>query len=225
MIYPQYSEIEKLIKEYEDDFLNLRPNKVIITNYSKVLVLSAASLFEKRIKEKCQDFLNSPNLPISSNYPLINKLINNNNRKPTNDQMYGKFETYDSNGGLVLNATKFYDLFGSGFGNTATSHFNNELGYNISERRLTLNALNGLIGHDDTYDNDYVRIDDLIIQLSTSNFSDAENAFLNIKLRRNKTAHDFINGINDTFEEIVKFYNMAVIYVVSLEKAISDITI
>lgn len=52
---------------------------------------------------------------------------------------------------------------------------------------------------------------------------DAEKAYLSIKLRRNRVTHDYINGLSDTFADIRKFYNIAVIYVVSLQTAIQDL--
>ena len=55
-------------------------------------------------------------------------------------------------------------------------------------------------------------------------FDDAEKAFLSLKLRRNRVAHDYINGMTDTFVDIQNFYDIAVIYVVSLEAAIEELT-
>ena len=41
-----YQEIDKLIREYEEDSKLIRPDKLIIINYPKVLTMSIASSFE-----------------------------------------------------------------------------------------------------------------------------------------------------------------------------------
>ena len=43
MVYSQYKDIEKLIKEYEEDFNTIRQERIVMRNYPKVLVMSAAS--------------------------------------------------------------------------------------------------------------------------------------------------------------------------------------
>lgn len=45
-----------------------------------------------------------------------------------------------------------------------------------------------------------------------------------MKLRRNQVAHNYVNGLSDTFNDIQKFYDIAVIYVVALEEAIEKLT-
>lgn len=51
MGYSQYGDIEKLIKEYEEDFNTIRQERIVMRNYPKVLVMSAASFFECQIKK------------------------------------------------------------------------------------------------------------------------------------------------------------------------------
>ena len=55
-------------------------------------------------------------------------------------------------------------------------------------------------------------------------FDNAENAFLSLKLCRNRVAQDYINGITYTFVDIQSSYDIAVIYVVPLEAAIEELT-
>ena len=56
----RYAELDQLIKEYEEDIINLRSERLVMKNYPKVLTMSAASSFEYNIKNACQDFLNNP---------------------------------------------------------------------------------------------------------------------------------------------------------------------
>ena len=65
---------------------------------------------------------------------------------------------------------------------------------------------------------------DLKDELERCTFDDAESSYLNLKLRRNRVAHDYINGLSDTFEDLQKFYNKAIIYVVALELSIISLT-
>lgn len=51
MDYPQYKDIEELIKEYEEDFNTIRKERIVMRNYPKVLVMSTASFFECQIKK------------------------------------------------------------------------------------------------------------------------------------------------------------------------------
>ena len=45
-----YADLDKLIKEYEEDTINLRSERLVMKNYPKVLTMSAASSFEYNIK-------------------------------------------------------------------------------------------------------------------------------------------------------------------------------
>lgn len=46
-------------------------DRLIMKNYPKVFTMSAASSFEYRLKSCCKDFLDSPNLPLETNYPKV----------------------------------------------------------------------------------------------------------------------------------------------------------
>ena len=215
----RYSELDKLIKEYEEDSITVRSERLVMKNYPKVLTMSAASSFEHNIKNTCQDFLDNPKLPIVPNYPKINSI----RQSPLVDKIYGKLEAYNDNGIEHLAADKFYELFGTSFKTDVQTIFAIKLQEKKAEVTAKVNSLLPLCGTEDKYDLDYAKQSDLKIELDRCNFDDAERAFLNLKLRRNRVAHDYIHGLSDTFEDILKFYNLAVIYAVSIEEAIKNL--
>lgn len=216
----RYAELDKLIKEYEEDSITVRSERLVMKNYPKVLTMSAASSFEHNIKNACQDFLDNPKLPIVPNYPKINSI----RQSPLVDKIYGKLEAYNDNGIQHLAADKFYELFGASFKADVQTIFAIKLQEKKAAVTAKVNALLPLCGTDDKYDLDYAKQCDLKIELDRCNFDDAESAFLNLKLRRNRVAHDYIHGLSDTFEDILKFYNLAVIYAISIEEAIKNLT-
>lgn len=217
----RYAELDKLIKEYEQDSQTIRSERMVMKNYPKVLLMSAASSFEYNIKNRCQDFYDNPKLSIAQNYPKINAI----NRRPIVDQMYNKMEAYNKNGVEYLNANNFYELFnGQAFKLRVQAFFVSELQRKIQKIVEQINFLEPLLGTNDQYDSDYAKCSDLKSAYKRCTFDDAENAFLSLKLRRNRVAHDYINGMTDTFVDIQNFYDIAVVYVVSLEAAIEELT-
>lgn len=217
----QYHELDKLIKEYEEDYRTIKSERLIMKNYPKVLTMSAASSFEYQIKNRCQEFLDSPILPITS-YPNISAL---KSKKPKVDQMFSKLEGYDDNGIEHLDAEKFYNLFGGqAFKADVKNRFSTEHSATIESIVAKIAGLSALVGQDEQYDFDYVKQCDLKDFIAQCTFDDAEKAYLSLKLRRNRVAHDYINGLSDTFEDIQKFYYSAVIYVISLEASIRALT-
>ena len=217
----RYADLDKLIKEYEEDTINLRSERLVMKNYPKVLTMSAASTFEYNIKNACQDFLDNPKLPIATHYPKIPRL-----KLPTLDSIYGKFKTLNRQTQVEnLDASGFYALFGgNSFKTSAISFFNSEKAKKTSETQNIVDSLEPLFDVNDSYALAYVTADELLEQLKNASFDNAEQAFLNLKLRRNRVAHDYINGLSDTFEDIRKFYNLAVLYAISIEEAIKDLT-
>lgn len=218
----RYLELDKLIKEYEEDSKTIRSERVIMKNYPKVLTMSAASSFEYNIKKRCQDFYDNPKLPIAQHYPNILAI----RRIPIVDIMYGKIEAYYNNNGVeCLNAEKFYSLFnGQNFKSRVETIFNTELRECIRKTKEYIKNLEPLLEIGEQYDYDYAKNSDLENTYERCSFDDAEKAFLSLKLRRNRVAHDYLNGLSDSFVDIQKFYDIAVIYVVSLEKAIEELT-
>lgn len=219
----QYDELDKLIKEYEEDFRTIKSDRLIMKNYPKVLTMSAASLFEYQIKNRCQEFLDSPILPLNS-YPNISVL---KSKKPKTDQMFTKLEGYDDDDGIEhLCAEKFYNLFGGqAFKIKVESNFSAERSAFLLNVTTKLSGLSSLVGQGEQYDFDYAKQCDLKDMIERCSFDDAEKSYLSLKLRRNRVAHDYIHGLSDTFEDIQKFYYLAVIYVVALEATIKDLTV
>lgn len=216
-----YLELEKLIKEYEEDSRTIRSERMVMKNYPKVLTMSAASSFEYNIKNRCQDFYNNPKLSIAENYPKISAI----KRNPIVDQMYNKMEAYNDNGVEHLSADNFYDFFnGCLFKTRVQDIFTKERQQRLQHTVEQINRLVPLLGTGEQYDSDYAKYYDLKDVYERCSFDDAEKAFLSLKLRRNRVAHDYINGLTDTFVDIQKFYDIAVIYVVSLEAAIEELT-
>ena len=221
-----YSQLDKLIDEYDTDIKSIRSDKLIMINYPKLFVMSAASLFELQIKERCKDFINFPLTPINPNYPNIITLSNQNRNKPMTDKMFAKLMAYDSSGVETLNANEFYLLFGGhSFKSAVESNFITILSNRISDYEKKTDALSILIGQgDNQLDSNYAKFSEIVDRLRRCNFSVAENAYLSLKLRRNRVAHDFINGMSDTFNDIRFFYLDAVAYVIALELTIEHIT-
>lgn len=216
-----YAELDKLITEYEQDSRTIRSERMVMKNYPKVLIMSAVSSFEYNIKNRCQDFYDNPKQSIAQNYPKINAI----KRNPIVDQMYNKMLAYNDNGVECLSADGFYDFFnGQIFKARVQTIFATELQKKILYTESQINFLSPLLGTSDQYDSDYAKFCDLKNVYERCSFDDAEKAFLSLKLRRNRVAHDYINGLTDTFVDIQNFYDIAVIYVVSLEIAIEELT-
>lgn len=222
----QYRELDQLIKEYEQDYRTIKSDRLIMKNYPKVFTMSAASSFEHQLKCRCKDFLDSPNLPLQTNYPKVFFL--QKKKKPVVDQMFTKLKGYEDNGIECLNAQEFYDLLGGAtFQNTVEQNYESERTSTLQHIEGTITVLSSLLEQDsenEQYAFDYAKQSDLKEQLECCSFSDAEKSYLSLKLRRNRVAHNYIDGLSDTFEDIQKFYNTAVLYVIALETSIIALT-
>lgn len=212
----QQDELNQLIKEYEEDDRAIRSERVMMKYYPKVFTMLVASLFECNIKKKCKDFINNPILPLSSNYHNIHEL-----RYPVDD-MYKKFRTNDS----MFDASKFYDLFnGEEFKNRVQEIFGeikqNKLDQTKNYKRLLFKLLTT---DEKKYEDEYGKVSDLYDQYNNCNFETAEYEFLSLKKRRNDVAHNYIDGLSDTFNDIKKSYYLADIYVTALERTIVELT-
>lgn len=217
----RYSELDKLIKEYEEDSRTIRSERMVMKNYPKVLIMSTASSFEYNIKNRCQDFYDNPKLPIQQNYPKISAI----KRSPIVDQMYNKMEAYNDDGVEYLNAERFYEFFnGTPFKERVKAIFEIELQKRIQQIDEQISFILPLLSSGEQYESSYAKYCDLKTVYERCSFDDSEKAFLSLKLRRNRVAHDYINGLTDTFVDIQKFYDIAVVYVESLEKAIEELT-
>lgn len=222
-----YHQLDRLIDEYEEVSRLIKADTIIMVNYAKVFLMTAASTFEHIIKQRCQDFINFPLIPISS-YANLYSLIQYCNRKNiiVVDSMFGKFHTQNRTTGLVnLDATNFYNLFGGGvFKNSIEIIFNIELNNRITKFQDVVDNLSPLIGKSEQFNCAYVKNDDILERLKRCTFSISETAFLNLKLKRNQVAHNYINGLSDSFNDISNFYFDALIYVMALDAAIENLT-
>lgn len=217
----RYPELESLIKEYEEDSRTIKSERLIMKNYPKVFTMSAASSFEYQIKRRCQEFLDALG-PAVASYPNICIL---RQRKPKEDQMFAKLEGYLGPDGERLNAEKFYELFGGQtFKEMVEEHFFGEKAAVLEKITTKIAGLSALLGQEEQYAFEYAKQSDLKENIEHCSFADAEQAYLRLKLRRNRVAHDYINGLSDTFEDIQKFYHPAVLYVVALELSIQELT-
>ena len=199
-------------------------DSVSIENYPKVFTLCSASVFEKRIKDKLQLFLNNPINPISTSYPSIMTLINRHHDKAV-DKIFAKLEAYNLNGIDHLDASKFYDLFGGTiFKNIIISEYENlrELQRNHAHEQADKVFELISLGYKDVEDS-YAILLDMVDQLELCTFDRAEEAYLNIKLRRNKVAHVFTAELLDSFNDLRIFYYGAALYIASVDKTISGL--
>ena len=225
MDFSYYGEIDKLIIEQEEDSRIIKSDTLIMKNYPKVFVMSSASLFEHNIKSRCQDFLDSPKQSIEIEYPLIEKLRGKQRNKPLVDKMFAELKGYENNGVETLSAESFYALFGG-------EKFKQEVRLyfaSLHESRLqkTINYIEGLIpllDNGERYEFDYAKQCEIKERLEQCSFEVAENAYLSIKLRRNRVAHNYLYGLSDTFSDIRDFYYDAIVYVLALEQAIIGLT-
>lgn len=216
-----YWELDKLIFEYEQFKGLLNSNNLFIQNYPKILVMSIASRFEVLIKKRIKDFCVSPILPLQSKYPLIYELTLDP-KKTVDEIAYTKFRTFDRKAGIEdLSATEFYLLFGGqAFIADLKKIHQHELTNQKNEITKKINHLSTLTEHEVHYVNALEKKD----QLDLCNFGVSERAFLSLKFRRNRVAHDYINGISDTFNDIRNFYYDALLYVIALETTLTNLT-
>ena len=220
-----YAELWRLVNEYEEDVKIIRRDKMIMLNYPKLFTMSVASSFEHKIKALLADFIQYPCGPISTTFPQIHVLSRRGGGKPLEDKMFAKLEGFENGGITVLDASKFYDLFGGqAFKDDVSSNFEIEKQRRILEEEGIIDKLVSLLGQDDRYDKDYAQHSDIKDRLSLCSFENAEKAYLTLKMKRNRVAHDYLNGLSDSFEDIRNFYYDAILYVIGLEKAIENVT-
>lgn len=221
MATSHYPIIERMIEEYEIDKTVLQTNRMIIAQYPKMFVMNIMSSFEQKIKERITNIITHPLLPLST-YPNFQRLITRNRNKQV-DSVYGKLLAYENAGIEILNATEFYNLFGgSAFIIEVQNNFNAERLLQLSEIEPIVNSLEPLLGTSNTVDEEYCKQEERREKISNCNFQKAETAFLSLKLRRNRVAHDYSFGLSDSFEDIRTFYFEAVLYSIALEIALKN---
>ena len=223
MIENHYPKFKKLIDEYEQDKAQFSSDKEILSYYPQIFLLAIVSTFEKEIKEKCSNIITHPAISLQS-LPQLAKIVNS--RTPNcSDEIYKKFRAREKNGILELNADGFYNIFGgTTFKQDVESNFLSEQQSQTGDYIKLIAILKSLIGKGDKYDNDYTEKEYIFNILKSLTFANAESSFLELKLRRNKVAHNFIFGISDSFEDICKLYYESVLYIIAVKLSLSKLS-
>lgn len=210
-----YPTFRKLIDEIERNKALLSANSIVVSYHPQILLLSVVSTFEKEIKKKFENIITNPILGLI--LPKFNKLVTSNPAYCL-DNLYKKFKARDDKGSIILSAEDFYTLFG---GKTFSAAVSTTFQYirqtQMLEHKSIVDRLQPLLGTDDRTDQIYLSNDGIYQRLSKLTFKGAETAFLQLKLKRNKVAHDFLTGISDSFEDIRDLYYDAVFYVVAVK--------
>ncbi len=211
MLYSPYDNIDRLISEYEEDTHNIRGEKMIMEMYPKLLLMTIASHFEKNIKDKISEYIVHP----KSGYPNLGNGMNA-------DKAYKKFYTMDRIGNVSFDATKFYDLFNVDFKGEVQRRFDalrSDYIAHLSEQATPLSNVSL-----PKIEEEYIKLLDIKGKLENCDFNYAETAFLELKLRRNRTAHNFLCTLNDSFQDICSFYYYAMLYAKAIEDEIDQRT-
>lgn len=223
MIEDHYPIFKKIIDDFEYDKTIFTSNKAIMSYYPQLFLLAIVSTFEKEIKEKCNNIVTHPAIALTS-FPKFNKILLSNVWNYT-DEIYKKFRAREKNGLEILDASLFYDIFGgTNFKNDVVENFLIEKQKQIRDYINVISSITPLLGRDVKYDNDFAEKDDIRNRLNVLQFTNAEIAFLKLKLRRNRVAHNFLTGISDTFEDIKNLYYDAVLYVVAIKKTLANLS-
>jgi len=226
MISSPYDQLDKLIDEYEEDSRRIRSDTFMMRNYPKLFVMSAASLFEKQVKKRCADLIEFPLAPIDATYPTLHRIMTQmRSRRTIVDSIFGRFYTINPQTQQEdLRADQFYLLFGASFKTSVESNFNAVLANRIAIYENKITTISAISDQEDYYEKLYVKYCEVKDGLDKCTFIIAERAFLTLKLKRNRVAHDFTAMLNDSFNEIKGFYLDALVYVMAVEQAVLDLT-
>lgn len=224
MIEKHFPKIKNVIDEFEDDNKILRADREIILLYPRIFTLLVVSTYEQKIKENCGNIVKAPSVPMQQ-FPCLQKFVRDNPNNYVN-KMYSKIESYmNADGNDVLNATNFYNLFGGTLFSSKLNDYYDELKKSeVAEYKNHIDSLWGAIGNDDRIDNIYLQLDEIYQRLLSSNFRKSERAFLLLRKKRNLIAHDFLVQFLDSFSDICALFYDSSLYVVALNKALSDLS-
>ena len=201
----------------------LSSNSLVVSYYPQIFLLSIVSTFEKEIKKKFENIILNPIANL--NLPTFLSFVSSNPAYIL-DSLYKKFKARDDNGVITLNAQGFYYLFGGQpFQTLVSTTFQSIKQMQIQEHKSIIDQLQPLLGTDDQTDRIYLYNDEICKRLLNLTFHNAETAFLQLKLKRNKVAHNFLTGISDSFEDIRDLYYDAVLYVVSIKEELSKFSV
>ena len=141
------------------------------------------------------------------------------------DKIFARLEGYERNGIQVLNANNFYALFGGQpFREIIRGNYDLERNDKIRKEDNLISGISVLLGQNEQYDKDYAKHSDIKERLEQCTFDKAEQAYLTLKQKRNRVAHDYMHGSSDSFEDVRNFYYDAVLFVVGLEKTLEGLT-
>lgn len=218
-----YPTFKTLIDEMERNKALFSSHSIIVSYYPQIFLLSIVSTFEKEIKEKFENIILNPianlNLPAFFNCASSNPAYRL-------DNLYKKFKARDDNGVITLDAQGFYNLFGGQtFRIMVSNTFESIKRIQIQAHKSIIDRLQPLLGSDDQTDRIYLNNDEIYNKLLNLTFNNAETAFLQLKLKRNKVAHNFLAGISDSFEDIRNLYYDAVLYVISIKDELSKFSV
>lgn len=223
MLEDHFPEVKTQIDEYNEFSTIIRNDKQLYAMYPKILNLCITSLFEKQIKKLCVDIVANPNLSAFSNVKL--QAFVQKYRNKYIDKIYARIYAYiDANGQEVLSVQPFYDLFGgTAFEQSVENYFNSELLRQISSYEEFVDKIKACVKIDIKYESNLIFAENVLQQLKANSFNKARDSFLRLKERRNRIAHDFMCQFNDTYNDIVCFYNEAALFVYALKRALRDL--
>lgn len=216
--------IERVIIGYDKENKVYNSNSISIENYPKVLTLCSASVFEKTIKDRVRLFLSHPASPIATTYPQIAR-IPPRSSKPVEDAIFGGFVASNRSGVENLDATRFYGLFGgASFKKSIETKFIELRDKQKKHADEQVSKMADLIATGYCQNEDsYAILIDMVEQLDRCTFDRAESAYLNIKLRRNKVAHNYMTELLDSFNDLRVFYYGASLYIAAVYEALSEL--
>jgi len=207
-----YNEIESIISDYDLLKQYFMPNSAVMHEFPKMLLMSIVSLFEVRLKTQLSQIITKVDSGSLTTLPNISVLRYD---QRTSDFLYRKFYTFNMRlQREELTAQPFYNVFGGqAFINVVRTDFNNKRSDELIALDNEINKLLDLAIGNPKYEAPWIEKVDEKDTLTNLNFEEAERSFLSLKLRRNRLAHDYINGLSDTFEDINLFYRKSQIYV------------
>ena len=141
------------------------------------------------------------------------------------DTIFGRFVASNRFGIERLDATEFYRLFGGdSFKSIVKERFNELRDRQKTHANEQATRMGDLIATGYWQNEDsYAILIDMVDQLDRCTFDRAELAYLNIKLRRNKVAHNYMTELLDSFNDLRMFYYGASLYIVAVYEALSEL--
>lgn len=218
---PLYDEIENIIRDYYKLKPHFNPNSAIMDEFPKMLLMSIVCQFEVHIKTQLSQIITKVDSGTLTSLPNISML---GNTKRNSDYLYGGFYTFNKRLQIEeLSSQRFYSFFGGhAFEDAVKNKFIDKRNNEQIDLEDEINMLYDLASKNSEYEEKWIEKVDEKDTLINLNFEESERSFLCLKLRRNRLAHDYINGLSDTFEGINLFYRKAQVYVLALHDCLSN---